>query len=78
MVYKDRIPRVYVHLENCLKQANKFKGNSYKGYTTMAKAEARCMNHLREKRRTTFSVTTAVLLTTVIAVVVYFIVVFFL
>jgi hypothetical protein len=53
---------------------NKFKGNSYKGYTTMAEAEVRWRNHLREERRTTFGVTTAVLLTAVIAVVVYFIV----
>jgi hypothetical protein len=52
-----------------------FKGNSYKGYKTMAEAEARWRNHLREERRTTFcSVTTTVLLTVVIAVVVYFIV----
>jgi hypothetical protein len=52
-----------------------FKGNSYKGYKTMAKAEARWRNHLREERRTIFGVTTAVLLNAVIVVVVYFIVV---
>jgi hypothetical protein len=57
-----------------LKQVNKFKGYSYKGYKTMAEAEARWRNHLREERRTTFGVTAVVLLTTVIAVVVYFIV----
>jgi viroplasmin and RNaseH domain-containing protein len=66
---------VYVHWENCLKQVNKFKGNNYKSYKTMAEAEARWRNHLREERTTTFSVTTTVLLTAVIAVVVYFIVV---
>jgi viroplasmin and RNaseH domain-containing protein len=75
VVYKGRVPRVYVHWEDCWKQVNRFKGNSYKGYTTMAEVEARWRNHLREERRTTFfSVTTAVLLTAVIAVVVYFIV----
>jgi hypothetical protein len=52
-----------------------FKGNSYKGYKTMAEAEARWRNHLREERRTTFGVTTTFLLTAVIAVVVYFMVV---
>jgi hypothetical protein len=57
-----------------LKQVNKFKGNKYKGYTTIAEAEARWKNHPREERRTTFGVTTAVLLTMVIALVVYFIV----
>jgi hypothetical protein len=57
-----------------LKQVNKFKGTSYKGYKTMAEVEARWRNHLREERRTTFGVTTTVLLTAVIAVVVYFIV----
>jgi viroplasmin and RNaseH domain-containing protein len=74
VVYMGRVPGVYIHLEDCLKQVNKFKGNSYKGYKTMAEAEARWRNHLREERRTTFGVTTAILLTVVIAVVVYFIV----
>jgi ribonuclease HI len=73
VVYRGRVPGVYVHWENCLKQVNKFKGNNYKGYKTMAEAEAWWRNHLREERRTTFGVTTAVLLTTMIAVVVYFI-----
>jgi hypothetical protein len=51
------------------------KGNNYKGYKTMAEAEARWRNHMREERRMTFfGVTTGVLLTAVIAVVVYFIV----
>jgi hypothetical protein len=54
---------------------NKFKDHSYKGYKTMAEAEARWRNHLREERKMTFGVTTAVLLTAVIAVVVYFIIV---
>jgi viroplasmin and RNaseH domain-containing protein len=75
VVYRGRVPGVYVHWEDCLKQVNMFKGNSYKGYNTMAEAEARWRNHLREERRTTFGVTTAVLLTAVIVVVVYFIVV---
>jgi viroplasmin and RNaseH domain-containing protein len=75
VVYMGRIPGVYVHWEDCLKQVNKFKGNNYKGYKTMAEAEARWRNHLREERRMTFGVTTTVLLTAVIAVVMYFIVV---
>jgi viroplasmin and RNaseH domain-containing protein len=75
VVYKGRVPRVYVHWEHCLKQVNKFKDNGNKGYTTMTEAEARWMNHLQEERRTIFGVNTAILLTTVIAVVVYFIVV---
>jgi viroplasmin and RNaseH domain-containing protein len=75
VVYRGRVPGAYVHWEDCLKQVNVFKDNSYKGYKTMAEAEARWRNHLREERRTTFGVTTAVLLTAVIAVVVYFIVV---
>jgi hypothetical protein len=50
------------------------KGNIYKGYTTIAEAEARWRNHLREERTTAFSVTTAVLITAVVAVVLYFIV----
>jgi viroplasmin and RNaseH domain-containing protein len=74
VVYRDRVPRVYVNSKDCLKQVNKFKGNNYKGYTTMAEVKARWMNHLRQERRTTFGVTTAIVITAVIAVVVYFIV----
>jgi viroplasmin and RNaseH domain-containing protein len=75
VVYRGRVPGVYVNWEDCLKQVNMFKGNIYKGYKTMAEAEARWRNHLgEERRRTFFGVTTAVLLTAVIAVVVYFIV----
>jgi viroplasmin and RNaseH domain-containing protein len=75
VVYRGRVPGVYVHWEDCLNQVNMFKGNSNKGYKTMAEAKARWRNHLREERWTTFDVTTVVLLTAVIAVVVYFIVV---
>jgi viroplasmin and RNaseH domain-containing protein len=60
VVYRGRVPGVYVHWEDCLKQVNMFKGNSYKGYKTMAEAEARWRNHLREERKTTFfGITTA-------------------
>jgi hypothetical protein len=48
VVYRGRVPRVYVHWEDYLKQVNMFKGNNYKGYKTMAEAEARWRNHLRE------------------------------
>jgi viroplasmin and RNaseH domain-containing protein len=41
VVYRGRVPGVYVHWEDCLKQVNMFKGNSYKGYKTMVDAEAR-------------------------------------
>jgi viroplasmin and RNaseH domain-containing protein len=75
MVYRGRVPGVYVHWEDCLKQVNEYKGKSYKGYKTIAEAEARWRNLLREERRTTFGITTAVLLTAVIVVVVYFIIV---
>jgi hypothetical protein len=49
VVYRDRVPGVYIHWEDCLKQVNMFKGNSYKGYKTTTEAEARWRNHLREE-----------------------------
>ena len=51
VVYKGRVPGVYDQWEDCVKQVNKFKGNSYKGYRTKAEAEARWLNHRLEKER---------------------------
>ena len=74
VVYKGRVPGVYDEWDDCLKQVNKFKGNSYKGYTSREKAEARWMNHQREERKKNRIAVIAVLLT-VIAVLLYLIVV---
>jgi viroplasmin and RNaseH domain-containing protein len=60
VVYKGRVPGLYVPWEVCLKQVNKLEGNNYKGYGTMAEAEASWMNHLQEDRRTSFGVITTV------------------
>ena len=51
VVYKGRVPGVYDQWEDCVKQVNKFKGNSYKGYRTKAEAEARWLNHRLEEER---------------------------
>ena len=40
VVYKGKVPGVYEHWEDCLKQVNGFEGNSYKGYKTKKEAEA--------------------------------------
>ena len=39
VVYKGRVPGVYDEWEDCVKQVNKFKGNSYKGYRTKAELQ---------------------------------------
>ena len=66
VVYIGRVPGVYDHWEDCLKQVNKFKGNSYKGYNTRAEAESRWANHLgaetRANRMKTIYIATALLL----------------
>ena len=41
VVYKGKVPGVYEHWEDCLKQVNGFEGNNYKGYKTKEEAEAR-------------------------------------
>ena len=41
VVYIGHVPGVYEHWEDCLKQVNKFEGNSYKGYKSKEDAEAR-------------------------------------
>ena len=40
VVYKGRVPGVYEHWEDALRQVNGFKCNSYKGYATRSDAEA--------------------------------------
>ena len=51
MVYEGRVPGVYDEWEDYVKQVNKFKGNSYKGYRTKSEAEARWLNHRLEEER---------------------------
>ena len=41
VVYKGKVPGVYDDWEECRRQVHRFSGNSYKGYTTRAEAEAR-------------------------------------
>ena len=46
VVYKGRVPGVYDDWEDCRRQVHRFSGNSYKGYNTMAEAEARYTRYL--------------------------------
>ena len=46
VVYKGRVPGVYDDWEDCRRQVHRFSGNSYKGYNTMAEAEARYARYL--------------------------------
>ena len=45
------IPGVYDDWEECRRQVHHFSGNSYKGYTTRAEAEARYARYLAGERR---------------------------
>ena len=51
VVYKGKVPRVYDDWEECRRQVHHFSGNSYKGYTTRAEAEARYTRYLLGERR---------------------------
>ena len=51
VVYKGKVPGVYDDWEECWRQVHRFSGNSYKGYTTWAEAEARYTHYLAGKRR---------------------------
>ena len=51
VVYKGRVPGVYDDWEDCRRQVHRFSGNSYKGYNTMAEAEARYAHYLAGERR---------------------------
>ena len=48
VVYKGRVPGVYDDWVDCRRQVHRFSGNSYKGYNTMAEAEARYTRYLVE------------------------------
>jgi viroplasmin and RNaseH domain-containing protein len=47
VVFEDKVLGVYNKWEDCFKQVNKFKGNSYKGFKTREEAEARYKNYRR-------------------------------
>ena len=72
VVFKGRLPGVYDHWEDCVKQVTGFRGNYYKGYNTRAAAEARWFIHLedlkKEKRKKTL---VAAVSLTMLAVLVY-------
>lgn len=51
VVFRGRAPGVYDHWEDCSKQVNGFRGNSYKSYNTRAAAEARWFIHLEEQKK---------------------------
>ena len=50
VVFRGRVPGVYDHWDECSKQVNGFRGNSYKSYNTRAAAEARWFIHLEEQK----------------------------
>ena len=51
VLYVGRVPGVYDDWEECRRQVHSFSGNSYKGYTTRAEAEARYTMYLARERR---------------------------
>lgn len=51
VVYKGRVPGVYHEWEDCRKQVHRFSGNSYKGFNTLAEAEASYALFLPGERR---------------------------
>ena len=51
VVYKGKVPGVYDDWEECRRQVHRFSGNSYKGYTTRAEAEARYARYVAGERR---------------------------
>ena len=50
-MYKGKVFGVYDDWEECQRQVYRFNGNSYKGYTTRAEAEARYARYLAGERR---------------------------
>ena len=50
-MYKGKVPGVYDDWEECWRQVHRFSGNSYKGYTTRAEAEARYARYVAGERR---------------------------
>ena len=51
VVYKGKVPGVYDEWKECRRQVHRFSGNSYKGHTTRAEAEARYARYLAGERR---------------------------
>jgi len=73
VVYVGRVPGVYDDWEECRRQVHRFSGNSYKGFTTWAEADARYTAYLaRERKR--MKITFAVLVLIVAAFLFYVIV----
>ena len=69
VVYRGRAPGVYGDWEQCRRQGHQFSGNIYKGFTTLAEAQARYASYLaremydagerrRKRMKTTFGVMT--------------------
>ena len=73
VAYVGRVPGVYDDWEECRRQVHRFSGNSYKGFTTWAEADARYTAYLaRERKR--MKITFAVLVLIVAAFLFYVIV----
>ena len=51
VVFIGRVPGVYDHWEDCVKQVTGFRGNYYKGYNTRAVTEARWFIHLVDLKK---------------------------
>ena len=62
VVYKGRAPGVYDDWEDCRRQVHRFSDNSYKGYNTRAKAEARYTRYLAGERRNRMKTTFVVMM----------------
>ena len=72
VVFIGRLPGVYDHWEDYVKQVTGFRGNYYKGYINREAAEARWFTHLeglrKEKRKKTLVIAISL---TMLAVLVY-------
>jgi hypothetical protein len=80
VVYKGEVLGIYDDWEECQRQVHRYSGNSYKGYTTRAEAEARYARYLagerRERRRNRVKITfIAMMLIVTAALLIYVIVV---
>ena len=80
VVYKGEVPRVYDDSEECRRQVHHFSGNSFKGYTTRAEAEARYACYLagerRERRRNQMKISFIAMMLIVTATLFYVMVVY--
>ena len=79
VLYKGKVPGVYDDREECRRQVHCFSGNSYKGYTSRAEAEARYARYLagerRERRRNRMNTSFIVMMLIVTAALFYVMVV---